>query len=115
MNQDALVSLPPEMQARIAAIMSGQPADATPHQAAIAPPQAPEAPAPVARPPSLMDHVIALRGEVQELRQQVAASAQVTEAVGQAVGAIYEMFSPSQNYAYGGTANEETYTDQPDY
>ena len=44
------------------------------------------------RPPSLMDHVIALRQEVAELRQQVHASAQVTEAVGQAVGQLYQMF-----------------------
>jgi len=40
----------------------------------------------------LMDHIIALRQEVDTLRQQVHASAQVTEAVGQAVGSLYAMF-----------------------
>ena len=101
--------LPPEMQARIAEIIEKAKANAIqPHGAA---PAAPTPPAPVPaqglvnpgalaqRPPSLMDHIIALRGEVAdlrqenlELRQQVNASAQVTEAVGQAVGSMYQMF-----------------------
>ena len=92
--------LPPEMQARIAEIIEKakanavQPVGSTP-AAAMVGQQAPPAP----RPPSLMDHVIALRGEVSELRnevlnmsQQVAAAGQVTEAVGNAVGQLYNMF-----------------------
>jgi hypothetical protein len=82
--------LPPEMQARIADIIEKAKANAIQpvgQQAPIAPPAAP-----VARPPSLMDHIIALRQEVAELRQQVHASGQVTEAVGNAVGQMYQMF-----------------------
>ena len=99
--------LPPEMQARIAEIIEKakanavQPAGTVPVQAPAPQPQQglvnPGALAP--RQPSLMDHIIALRGEVAELRQenldlrqQVHASAQVTEAVGNAVGAMYAMF-----------------------
>ena len=92
--------LPPEMQARIADIIEKAKANAIQPAA----PAAPTPPGPVAaqglqnpgalaqRPPSLMDHIISLRQEVDVLRQQVAASAQVTEAVGQAVGQMYQMF-----------------------
>ena len=80
--------LPPEMQARIAEIIEKAKSNAIQPAGQ----QAPVAPAPVVRPPSLMDHIIALRQEVAELRQQVHASAQVTEAVGQAVGQMYAMF-----------------------
>ena len=82
--------LPVEMQQRIAEIIEKAKSNAIQpvgQQAPVAP-----APAPVVRPPSLMDHIIALRQEVAELRQQVHASAQVTEAVGQAVGQMYAMF-----------------------
>ena len=89
--------LPPEMQARIADIIEkakasaiqpvGQQAPAAPVQPGL---QNPGALAP--RPPSLMDHVIALRQEVAALRQEVNASSQVTEAVGNAVGQMYQMF-----------------------
>ena len=83
--------LPPEMQARIAEIIEKAKANAIQPVTQQAP--APAAtPAPVVRPPSLMDHIIALRQEVAELRQQVHASAQVTEAVGNAVGSMYQMF-----------------------
>jgi len=86
---DQMMNLPPELQARINAIVE---------QAKAAPPQpqqepAPEPPRPLAtRPPSLMDHVIALRQEVAMLSQQTQATAQVTEAVGNAVGQLYQMF-----------------------
>ena len=103
---NALENLPPEMQARLAAIVAGQqqaPPE-SPHQAAIAQPQAP-AQAPVVKPPSLMDHVIALRQEVHDLRQHIAANSDVIEAVGQAVGQLYQMFqqtpqtnAPSQTF-----------------
>jgi hypothetical protein len=39
-----------------------------------------------------MDHVIALRQEVAALKQELDAMAQVTEAVGNAVGQLYQMF-----------------------
>jgi len=103
--------LPVEMQARIAEIIEKAKANAMPQQAPAFHPAAPTPPGPVvaqglqnpgalaSRPPSLMDHIIALRGEVADLRQenldlrqQVHASAQVTEAVGQAVGQMYAMF-----------------------
>jgi len=85
--------LPPEMQARIADIIEKAKSNAIQPVGQQAPtPAAEPAPAPVVRPPSLMDHIIALRQEVAELRQQVHASAQVTEAVGNAVGQMYQMF-----------------------
>ena len=74
--------LPPEMQARIADIVEKAKAGAAPAQA----------PVPAPRPPSLMDHVIALRQEVAQLGQMVQAQGQVTEAVGNAVGQLYQMF-----------------------
>ena len=92
--------LPVEMQQRIAQIIEQAKANAIQAPA----PAAPTPPGPVAaeglknrgvlapRPPSLMDHIIALRQEVAELRQQVNASSQVTEAVGNAVGQMYQMF-----------------------
>lgn len=86
---EALNNLPPELQARIAQIVSGSSFDQsptvpeTPHQAAISNRQ------PV---PSLMDHTIALRQEVAQLTSQVQAIGQVTEAVGQAVGELYQLF-----------------------
>ena len=92
--------LPPEMQQRIAEIIEQAKAKAIQAPA----PAAPTQPGPVAaegmqnrgalapRPPSLMDHIIALRQEVSDLRHQVNASSQVTEAVGNAVGALYSMF-----------------------
>ena len=83
--------LPPEMQARIAEIIEKAKTSAI-QPAAVQAPVAPPVPQPAPRPPSLMDHIIALRQEVAELRQQVHASAQVTEAVGNAVGQMYQMF-----------------------
>jgi len=97
---NALENLPPEMQARLAQIMAGQ-------QAVGNAPAAPTPPAPVAapglvnpgglapRPPSLMDHIIALRQEVAQLKQTVDANSNVVDAVGQAVGTLYQMFQPS--------------------
>jgi hypothetical protein len=83
--------LPPEMQARIADIIEKAKASAI-QPAGVQAPVAPPTPQPAPRPPSLMDHIIALRQEVAELRQQTHASAQVTEAVGNAVGQMYQMF-----------------------
>ena len=82
---EALKNLPPELQARIAQIVGGSPSEQpeTPHQAAIAK---------TVQPPSLMDHTIALRQEVAQLSSQLQAIGQVTEAVGQAVGELYQLF-----------------------
>ena len=96
MNSEALQNLPPEMQARLAQIMTQAqqqpgspvaPAPMTQEQRAAANfgsnapapqpqelrPLAPPAPAraAVVKPPSLMDHLIALRGEVAEMRNEV--------------------------------------------
>lgn len=95
---NALQNLTPEMQERLAQIMAGQapgnnaPAAPTPPSpvAAQAQPQAP-----IVKPPSLMDHIIALRQEVAQLKQQVDANSNVVDAVGQAVGTLYQMFQPS--------------------
>jgi hypothetical protein len=78
--------LPPEMQQRIADIIEKAKATA---------PQAPapqQQQAPIQRPPTLMDHTVALRQEVAALRNELHAVAQVTDAVGQAVGQLYQTF-----------------------
>jgi len=96
MNNENFQKLPPEMQARInniisqAAAQGNQPAAQAPGPVAQAPTEQPAAP--VVKPPSLMDHVIALRQEVAHLSKQVNAVGQVSEAVGNAVGEIYQMF-----------------------
>ncbi len=92
--------LPPQMQERIAQIIEQAkanvvqpPAPAAPTQPGPVPAQGLVNPGALSpRGPSLMDHIIALRQEVDVLRQQVTASAQVTEAVGNAVGQMYQMF-----------------------
>ena len=103
---DALSKLTPEMQARLAAIVAGQKPEGQPVQQAVAPQQAP-----VVKPPSLMDHVIALRQEVAALRQQVAANSDVTDAVGQAVGQLYQMFQPSPELPHQSAQAGPTYSD----
>ncbi len=116
---NALENLTPEMQARLAQIMAGQ----QPAQPQAAPPQpapvAPQQPAPVIKPPSLMDHVIQLRQEVAALRQEVRANSDVVEAVGQAVGQLYQMFQPSpQPNAQGPTFSQgfqQETVDESDY
>ncbi len=79
-------SLPPEMQQRINSIISSSMPNV--EQQPVAQEQPPAAPSR----PSLMDHTIALRQEVDALRREVGASSQVIEAVGQAVGQLYQMF-----------------------
>ena len=103
---DALSNLTPEMQARLAQIMAGQQPQGQPQAAPAAP-----APPPVVKPPSLMDHVIALRQEVQALQQQVAANSDVVEAVGQAVGQLYQMFQPSPELPTQGPSVGQTYSE----
>ena len=121
---NAMDNLPPEMKARLAEIMAQRTTPSTaesPHQAAIAQPQPapqpqPQPPAP--KPPSLMDHVIALRQEVAVLNQQVTANSQVVEAVGNAVGQLYQMFQPSAQGNAAGPTYSETFqqsVDDADY
>ena len=96
-------SLPPELQQRINAIIANaqQQAQAVADAAPAPAQQAPQAPvvaqggqlkAPISKPPSLMDHVIAMRQDIAELQASVNAVAQVTDAVGNAVGQLYGMF-----------------------
>jgi hypothetical protein len=107
--------LPPEMQARIADIIEKAKTNAIQPVGQQAPAPSP-APAPVVRPPSLMDHIIALRQEVAELRQQVHASAQVTEAVGNAVGQMYQMFQQqTEPTSYSSTFQEAQPSQVDDY
>lgn len=95
-----MTNLPPEMQERLAQIVA---------QAQQAAQPAP----PPARPPSLMDHTIALRQEVAALTNKLDAMAQVTEAVGQAVGQLYAMFHEQTSVTDQGAAyqapNEEDF------
>ena len=104
MNTDNFSKLPPELQERINNIVN----QAAQQQAAAVVPAAPQGmelsmdgsqyipqkqpqQAPVPQ-PSLMDHIVALRQEVNQLSNQVAAIGQVTEAVGNAVGELNQMF-----------------------
>lgn len=110
----SIQNLPPEMQARIAAIMAGNaPAGEAP-QAPQAQPST-EAPAPVTKPPSLVDHVVCLRQEVGHLHQQNAAVLQTLEAVGQAVASLYEMFQPTQQQTYSSAFTQPQTQDQEDF
>ena len=121
MNSEALKSLPPEMQARIASIVSqsGQMPTAPAQPAAIAPPPVPP------KAPSLMDHLLALRQEVDMLRneqrvltEQIDANSNVVEAVGQAVGQMYQMFqtTPNQASTYSaGFQNQQVEQSEQDY
>ena len=114
MSNVNMEGLPVEMQQRIADIIekakATSPAQATsPHQAAIAPE------APIQRPPTLMDHTVALRQEVAALRNELHAVAQVTDAVGQAVGQLYQTFlGESQATDYSGSY-QETQGEVSDY
>jgi len=107
---EQLANLPPELQARINAIVE---------QANAAPPQPQPQPQPTAlaqRPPSLMDHIVALRQEVAILSQQTQATAQVTEAVGNAVGQLYSMFfQESQATTYSSGFQTQKPGEQDDY
>jgi len=102
--------LPPEMQQRIAEIIE-KAKQTVPAPAAAAPAQ-PPAP----RQPSLMDHVIALRQEVAQLSQMVQAQGQVTEAVGNAVGQLYQMFqAETQPTSYSAGFQEAPPSLEDDY
>ena len=128
---NSLQNLPPELQARLAAVMAGKQQN-DPNLQAIAeaaaqmqPSQAPPElqmqqgapPVPVQPPhppkPTLVDiltqlrqEIGALRNEVAEVRQQVMASSQVNEAVGHAVGRMYQMFQPTEQAASAPTYSQ---------
>lgn len=109
---DQLKNLPPELQARLAQIMSGQQAPAENVEQPVVQQQMPMQPpaAPIVKPPSLMDHVIALRQEVAALRQESAAQSNVVDAVGQAVGQLYQMFQPSSSTNAQGQTYSQAFT-----
>ena len=99
--------LPVEMQQRIAEII-----EKAKSQAPQAQPQPQAQPAaPIQRPPTLMDHTVALRQEVAALRNELHAVAQVTDAVGQAVGQLYQTFLGQSEFTDQGGAYE---TQSPD-
>ena len=101
-------NLPPELQARLAQIMAQQQAQNQPPQGQSPQPQPPQTPAPV-RQPSLMDHTLALRQEVATLSAQLAANSQVVEAVGQAVGELYQMFQATPDPANQGGSYSQNF------
>ena len=101
--------LPPEMQERIASIIEGAKekvaAQAQPQERPIAPP---------VRQPTLMDHTVALRQEVAALRNELHAVAQVTDAVGQAVGQLYAMFQQQTTPTDSSSTYSEGFQNQVD-
>ena len=141
---NAMQNLPPELQARLAAVMAGkqqadpglqaaaaaaaqmQQAQATELQMQQAAPPVPvqtPAPAPQAppKPPSLVDLMLMVRRDIDALRQEVAtlnaqvnAASQVNEAVGHAVGRIYQMFQPSEQAATAPTYSQNFQAQQVD-
>ncbi len=118
-------NLPPELQARISNILSQGQAHSQEQAMPNVPPQAPafskpaEAPGALAqKAPSLMDHICALRTEVNQLSQQMHASAQVTEAVGNAVGQLYNMFceqTQPTNYSSNFKTQKPSMTDDDEF
>ena len=108
-------NLPPELQARLAAIVAqGQAAaPAAPAQPGPVPAPGQQTP-PVVRPPSLMDHVIAMRQDIAELQASINAMAQVTDAVGNAVGQLYSMFhEQTQPTSFSTTFQTQNVPQQP--
>ena len=98
--------LPPEMQQRIAQIIEKAKSDVQPGVSNTTGPAAAPAQAPIQRPPTLMDHTVALRQEVAALRNELHAVAQVTDAVGQAVGQLYQTFLGQSEFTDQGSAYE---------
>jgi hypothetical protein len=115
MTSSALQNLPPEMQARLAAIVNAQAPGMVKEPTQ---PQAPEpqwtaqqaAPAPEPpsqpKPPSLYEQIVALRQEVAAVAQVQQANSQVITAIGQAVGQMYQWFQPSNEPAQAGTYSQ---------
>ena len=103
--QETTQGLPVEMQERIAQIVANAKAEAKPE-----PEAKPEAKTPgwiteelrdeattEEQQKDLMDHVISLRLELDAMRQELHAVAQVTDAVGQAVGRLFAAYHMSQD------------------
>ena len=112
--------LPPEMQARIQQIIEGAKQKAAAPQAPAPQPAVAPAEPPAPKPPNLMDHVIMLRQEVAQMRNELHAVAQVTDAVGQAVGQLYAMFQTqteptTASAAFQTQGQYEEYEQDPDY
>ena len=140
MTSPELQNLPPEMQARLAAIVNGMAPGMVKEPQAPAPqpqapqPQAPQpqwgnqqapapapAPAPAAqtpdnqtpaqpKPPSLYEQIVALRQELAAVAQVQQANSQVTTAIGQAVGQMYQWFQPTHEPAQAGTYSQSFQT-----
>ena len=96
-SEQLLAGLPPEVRDQVAAKLAQQ-QQPQPSNSQLTPPAA------AVRQPSLMDHLLALRQEVDMLRRengiladQIAANSNVVEAVGQAVGTMYQMFQTTPN------------------
>tara|TARA_X000001388_G_scaffold76830_2_gene75351 strand:+ start:165 stop:545 length:381 start_codon:yes stop_codon:yes gene_type:complete len=107
-SEQLLANLPPEVREQVAAKMAQNGAvvaqPGPPPNQAIGREHYPAAP--IQKPPTLLDHLIALRQEVAAMRAEVAqlgtqvdANSNVVEAVGQAVGTIYQMFQQTPNQA----------------
>ena len=63
-----------------------------------------------------MDHVIMLRQEVNVLNQKLDAMGQVTEAVGNAVGQLYQMFhQQTQPTDFSSNFQAQQVNDEGDY
>lgn len=115
MTSSALQNLPPEMQARLAAIINAQapgmvkePTHPQAPEPQFSSQQAAPAPEPVAqpKPPSLYEQIVALRQEVAAVAQVQQANSQVITAIGQAVGQMYQWFQPSNEPAQAGTYSQ---------
>lgn len=127
MTSPELQNLPPEMQARLAAIVNGmapgmvkEPQAPAPQAQApqpqwgdqqvptapnSAPAEAAQPPAPP-KPPSLYEQIVALRQELAAVAQVQQANSQVTTAIGQAVGQMYQWFQPSNEPTQAGTYSQ---------
>ena len=145
---NALQNLPPELQARLAAVMASkqqvdpaaqaavganqaqapqvQPAMLQMQQGASEVPVQSQASAPPKTSPSLVDiltllrqEIGALRNEVAEVKQLQTSNGQVLEAVGMAVGRMYQMFqpseSPAQNPTYSQNFQSQAVEEDSDY
>ena len=107
MTNPNIQNLPPEMQARLADILTQANAIVPSNTANTAVNNGVQVNPVPTRAPSLMDHTIALRQEVSQLSQQVYATGQVVEAVGQAVGELYQLFQ-SQTETTDYSSNYQT-------
>ena len=59
-------------------------------------------------PPTIMDLLIELKTEVESMRQELNTNSQVTDAVGQAVGQIYQMLAMREQQEANTTIEQES-------